>query len=275
MRIFVFTWDRYDSISTPKWFDESGLDYKVLVHDTQKEKQFISHGLIKKENIIISNQPKGLAYNRNFALSLMQPGEWALFFVDDLVEVTELDEYDTFATETLPVDLTNSSVWRPKLKKKITASEFIVRCEEAITKVQLGDINLIGFAGNDNPLFRTQKWKYNVLADGRCWLVRKTNLLFDTNAQLIDDVCWTAQNIQAYGKVLVNQWVLPNCKRYTEGAFGTKTQRMEQKIKECAYLVSTYPDYIQYAEKAGWPPGSHIRIRPTRQNNQPKTIPLF
>lgn len=272
MKIFIFTWDRYDSISTPAYFDASGIDdYHVLVHDRDKAEKFTT---LNPKNIIVTYQPKGLAYNRNFALDLMQPDEWALFFVDDLISVTKLDDYSTHPGETVPVTTSNSTEWGRKFKAPITATEFMEMCKECTAKADAEGIKLVGFAGNNNALFRVNKWKYNALADGRCWLVKKTNLQFDINAQLIDDVCFTALNIKAFGKVLINQWILPDCKRYTAGAFGTIDQRMEQKIKECKYLVTTYPEYIQYAEKKGWPSGSHITIS-RKKNNLKGHINLF
>ena len=103
------------------------------------------------------------------------------------------------------------------------------------------------------------------MADGRAWVVRKTKLRFDENVQLIDDLCWTALNIKHFGITVVNQWVLPDCKRYTSGSFGSKEQRMPQKLKEASYLVETYPELISFRKKAGWPEGSHVVLRPQKK----------
>lgn len=258
--IFIFTWDRCETITTPQFFDASGIGYRLLVHNGHHAEQYVKHGRINPGYIEITNKPKGLVYNRNYALNHMEMGQWGLFFVDDFKDLTELDDYETFPSDLLPVDVTNSTIWGKKLRKPIDAETFLARCEECINKAENEGINLVGFACYNNPLFRNQKWKYNSLADGRCLLVKKTNLRFDENVQTIDDYCWTAQNLKEFGGVLVNQWILPNCERYTAGAFGTMEDRMEQKIKDCAYLVKTYPDYVHYASKKGWPEGSHVAI---------------
>lgn len=109
--------------------------------------------------------------------------------------------------------------------------------------------------------YRRKKWKMNVLADGRAWVVRKTHLRFDENVHSMDDYAWTARNLAEFGVVVINNWVLPDCRRYTAGGYGSKEQRMTQKITEARYLVETYPDYVAYKAKAGWPEGSHVTIR--------------
>jgi hypothetical protein len=95
-------------------------------------------------------------------------------------------------------------------------------------------------------------------------VVRKTHLRFDENVQMIDDVCFTAQNILEFGSVLVDAWILPRCRRYTAGAFGSISQRLDQKRREVAYLVRTYPQICAVKRKAGWPDGTHVVIRNVR-----------
>jgi hypothetical protein len=162
----------------------------------------------------------------------------------------------------LPINLKNTTEYGKKFRKEITFSKFLERINETINYAETFGINLVGFAGFQNPLFLKNKWKFNCLADGRAWAIKKTKLRFDENAQLIDDVCWTALNIRN-GGVLINQWIIPDCKRYTAGGFGSISERMELRKKECAYLVQKYPDLIKYGEKKGWPHGSHIRIKNT------------
>ena len=89
----------------------------------------------------------------------------------------------------------------------------------------------------------------------------KHEISCDTNKQLADDLSFTLKNLKHYGKVLLDQWLIPKCKRYSRGAYGTKDQRMEQRIRECEYLVETYPDLAFFYDKPGWPEHSHIRIR--------------
>lgn len=268
MRVFVFTYNRYDSITTSQFLDKEEIAHTVLCHTKEARQKFIEAGRVKAENIIATGKPKGLTHNRNFALDMMTDGEWALFLVDDFIKVTELDEYDEIIGDTIPVDIENNSGWGRKFNRRISFKRFIDRAEESAGLAELQKIYLVGFAGYTNPLFRGKKWKYNTLADGRAWVVRKSDLRFDENVQMIDDVCWTAQNIIKFGGVLVNQWILPECSRYTAGSFGSIKDRLPQRLDECKYLVGNYPGLIRFAKKRNWPYGTHIRIANRKEVNR-------
>lgn len=261
MKVFVFTWDRYESLTTPTFLEKEKIPHIILCHSEEQKEKFIKAGRVNPNNIIATKNPKGLTYNRNFALDMMKSGEWAIFFVDDLVRITELDNYDSYKGTSLPITIKNSSGWNIRFKKEILIQRFIERAEESIRFAERFGICLVGFAGFENPLFLTEKWKFNSLADGRAWCVKKTSLRFDENVQMVDDVNWTALNIK-YSGVLINQWVIPNFRRYTKGGFGSILQRLEQRRLECKYLVNTYPNLIKYAKKTGWPFGTHVRIIP-------------
>ena len=260
MKIFIFTYDRFDTIATPKFFEHDNLDYTVLCHTEEAKREFIKAGRVNPRKIFSSNAPKGLACNRNFALSQMEPGEWALFIVDDLVNFYEYEEYETEKSEDLKIVMENAKNYNKKFKKIISAAKFLERCEECIKKAEEEKVNLVGFAAFLNPLFLGKKWKHNVFADGRCWLVKKSNLVFDENVNSYDDMMWSAMNIKN-GGLIVNQWVIPDCKRYSAGGVGSKEKRMEQKIKDCAYIERLHGDLVYFAKKPGFPAGSHLRIR--------------
>jgi hypothetical protein len=265
VKVFVFAYNRYDTMTTSTMLEDEGIDHTVMCHSEDDALMFIAGRTAKASNMYVTNNPKGLAYQRNSALDLMDEGEWAVFLVDDLINITELRNYAT-ATDPLPITTVNQGVYRERFKYPVTMRHFInVRAPELIAKCEHEGARLGGWAGNDNTMFRKGHWGKNILADGRAWVVRKTHLRFDSKVQMIDDVCWTAQNIEAFGSVIVDRWVLPLCKRFTKGAFGSKQERMPQKIAEAAYLVATYPNLITFKAKAGWPTGSHVALR-TRPN---------
>lgn len=269
MKVFVFGYNRYDSMTTSKMFEDEDIPHTVLIHTEEAREQFIQHGTAKPERLMVTGNPKGLAFQRNTALDMMVNGEWALFMVDDLKDVTELRNYDKVREASLPITTKNQSHYAERFRTPITMKQFMVRATQLAKKCEQSKANLGGFAGINNPLYRSRHYSYNVLADGRAWVVRKTHLRFDENVQLIDDLCWTALNIKHFGVVVVDQWVLPDCRRYTAGAFGSIEERLPQKMAEAAYLVKTYPELIAFKEKAGWPYGSHVVLR---QRNKPKHL---
>lgn len=269
MRVFVFGYNRYDSMTTSTMFEAEGIDHTVLVHTQEAAERFIQHGTAKENRLLVTGNPRGLANQRNTALEMMEDGEWALFMVDDLKEVSELRNYDRTTAPSLPINEKTQKHYGERFKNPITMTQYMKRANELVKKCETHNAHLGGFCGINNPLYRARHWSFNVLADGRAWVVRKTHLRFDTRVQLIDDLCWTALNIKHFGLVIVNQWVLPDCKRYSAGAFGSIEERLPQKMEEAKYLVETYPDLIAYKDKAGWPYGSHVVLR---QRNKPKHL---
>lgn len=266
MKVIVFGYNNYDGITTSKFLE--GIPHTLLTHTKEQKDNFIKSGrLAKSAKVIYSGNPKGLSYNRNYALSLLKQGEWAMFWVDDLIELTCNTKAVKAGKEVLDINFKNQNEHREDFKTKLNGKQFYTHCEQLIKKADKDGVHLIGFSCTDNPLFRVKRFSYHSFVDGRCYLVKKSSLRFDENVHSIDDMAWTALNLKKFGRVLVDQWVLPSCKRYVKGiSYGGKDERMQLKFKECAYLVRTYPQYIGIFPKAGWPIGTHVKIiyRPKR-----------
>jgi len=272
VQIFVFGYDRYDTMSTSVMLSDEAIPHTVLCHTEEAREKFIAAGTAQADQIVATGQPRGLANNRNAALDMMDTGEWALFLVDDLKSVTTVENYDTRRDDRLGITMENQKQIGPKTKEPCPLTDYLLWAEETIAVCESVGAHLGGFCGIANPLFRDAKWRFNVLADGRAWVVKKSSLRFDGGAQLIDDMCWTAQNIERFGAVVVNQWVLPDCKRYTAGSFGSIEERLPQKMQECDYLARTYPALIRIAKKAGWPYGSHVQLKRTLNPKQLRAL---
>ncbi len=269
MKVFVFGYNRYDSMTTSLMLENEGIDHTVLIHTEEAKEQFLKHGTVKENRVLVTNNPRGLGIQRNTAIDMMDEGEWALFLVDDLKDVTELRNYDRVTEPAIPITTKNQGHYAERFKNPITMERFVQRAKELAKKCEASGSNLGGFAAIDNPLFRAKHWTFNVLADGRALVIRKTHLRFDPVVQTIDDYGFTALNIRTFGVVVVNQWVLPDCRRYSEGGYGSLNERMEQKIADAKYLVDNFPDIVAYRDKPGHPYGSHIAIR---QRNKPKHL---
>lgn len=267
MRVFVFAYDRYEAMTTSKMLEAENIEHTVLCHTQEAADLFIKHGTAKPERIHITNNPKGLAFQRNSALELMQENEWAMFLVDDLKTVTELRNHDKVLEATIPITQQNQSHYAERFKHHITMQQFVERGKQLASQCDKHKCHLGGFAGINNPLYRKKHWSINVLADGRAWVVKKSDLRFDENVHMIDDLSFTTLNIKRFGIVIVNQWVLPDCKRYGAGGYGSINDRLEQKKQEVKYLVETYPELVAYKDKAGQEYRSHAALR---QRKKPK-----
>ena len=265
MKIIIFTYDRYDSITTSEYFKEHA--HIVLCHSEKMKSKYLEHGRIYGK-LISTEEPKGLANNRNYALSLMKEGEWAMFISDDLENVYKYKHLETAKYDVIPEEIDPNK----SFNDTISAEQLIEISKQEIKYCESKNIYLSGYASNENGFFLKKKKRDWSLVDGRCILVKKSNLKFDKNTQLVDDYSFTALNMKHFGKVNINQWVIPKCRRYTKGAYGSIEQRMDQKLRECKYLVEKYPDLIRYADKPNHIKGSHIKFR---YNKNPMQKTLF
>ena len=135
-----------------------------------------------------------------------------------------------------------------------------------IELAEKNNIHLIGFGLHDNPMNLRNKFGTRGLADGRFWLVKKSHYKFDLNAQLIDDVAWTAENLVRHKNVLVLNWCVPYFERYTPGGFGSTKERKALRMKECGYLANKFDPLVRIAKKPGWDYGTHIRLYASDNN---------
>ena len=267
MKVFVFTYDRYDSITTSLMLETEGIEHTVLCHTEEQKQNFIAGGLVKEERIIATGEPKGLARNRNWVLDKLEEGEWCLMLVDDLKSITELNNYDR-AQSPLPITFANQKRYKERFDTQITMSKFLMRAEK-LSKVADGvGCYLAGFCNMDNPMFRQNHYKTNVLVDGRAIIVKKSHMRYDPVVQTIDDYCFTAINLTETGIVFIDNWILPDCRRYTKGGYGTLDERMIQKMSDVDYLVRNWPQWLAVRDKANHPRGSHVGVR--QRGKKPK-----
>ena len=265
MKIFVFTYDRFTSIKTSPLLEDENIEHYLLCHTEEQKENFIKAGRVNPERLIATGQPKGLGHNRNVALDMMEDNEWALFLVDDLKSVTELQNHDKYVENNIPIDMSNQMEWKWKFKEALTMKGFVKRAEQLAEFCDSVNSYLGGFCGIDNPPFRKKHYTFNTFADGRAWVIKKSHLRFDPNVHSIDDYGWNALNIKTFGINVVNQWVLPDSERYSAGGYGSIQQRSKQKLVECAYLVNTFPEQLAYKDKPGHLPKTHITLRPQRK----------
>lgn len=258
MKVFTFFYNRYDNATTSKALNENGITHNVLVHNLDDLKKFIKGGTIQGK-VTVTNNGKGLAYQRNAALDMIETGEWAVFMSDDFQKIKAYPKEFIFSkTQNIAITQQNQNNYR--LKNEINLREMFNWFPKLIELAEKNNIHLIGFGLHDNPMNLRKKFNTRGLADGRFWLVKKSHYKFDLNAQMIDDFAWTAENLVRHKNVLVLNWCVPYFERYTAGGYGSMTERKALRIKECAYLANRFDPLIKIAEKPGWENGTHIRI---------------
>lgn len=264
MKVFTFFYNRFDTASTSLALAQSGIEHTVLIHTTEDLQKFTKGGTLHG-NPVVTNNGKGLAYQRNSALEMMNAGEWGVFMCDDFQKIKAYPQEFIFSkTQTIDINQQNQNKYR--LKNEINLKEMFSWFPKLISLAEANNIHLIGFGLHDNPMNLRKKFTTRGLADGRFWLVRKSHYKFDVNAQLIDDVAWTAENLVRHKNVLILNWCVPYFERYTAGGFGSTTERKALRMKECAYLANKFDPLVKIAEKPGWDYGTHIRLYGTDGN---------
>lgn len=266
MKVFTFFYNRYDTATTSKYLYQNDIKHTVLIHTESDYDKFVKGNTIYGD-AVVTNNPKGLAYQRNTALSHMDEGEWAVFMCDDFIQIKSKPK-ELILSSKNKLDITTANQSEHRLGKKDICSlrTMFSMFDKLISVAEANGIHLIGFGLHDNPLNMRNKFTTKGLADGRFWLVKKAKYKFDIKAQLIDDVAWTAENLIRHGNVLVLNWLVPYFQRYTSGGFGTTEERKKQRRLECQYLVNKYNPLVIYANKPGWDYGTHIRLNASGNN---------
>lgn len=266
MKVFTFYYNRYNNATTSIELNKNGIEHFVMIHNKEDYEKFKMNDTICGDAIITNNN-KGLSYQRNSALELMEYGEWAAFMCDDFKNIVS-KPIDLIISNQKNIDINFENQYIHRLRKKdsISLSQMFTIFPYLINIAEKNNIHLIGFGLHDNPLNLRNKFTTTGLADGRFWLIKKSKYKFDTNVQLIDDVAWTAENLIRHGKVLILNWLVPYFQRYTKGGFGNTTERLTQRKIECKYLVNKYYPLINYAHKTGWEYGSHIKLYGSKNN---------
>lgn len=265
MKVFTFFYNRFETATTSKALFENGIEHYVLMHSEQDLSKFKEGGTLKGTPIV-TNQQKGLAYQRNSALDMLKDGEWGVFMSDDFLKIRSYPEkWILSKTDRLPITLANQHEFalygpRKKFASEMSLKDMFALFPKLIDVAEKNKIHLVGFGLHDNPMNLIRKFSFRGLADGRMWLVKKSHYRFDANAQSIDDYAWTSENLVRHGNVLILNWTVPYFSRYSAGGFGTEKQRESQRNKECEYLVSKFHPLIRFAEKANHAYGTHIKI---------------
>lgn len=266
MKVFTFFYNRFENATTSIALEANNIPHYVLIHKAEDYDKFKRYNTCRGEGIV-TNNGKGLAYQRNTALEMMDTGEWSVFMCDDFQNIKSLPkEWIISKRQDLPIDFANQHKFRLRKENEISLKEMFSLFPTLIELAERNNIHLVGFGLHDNPMNLKKKFNHRGLADGRFWLVKKAAYRFDTKAQLIDDVAWTAENLMRHRNVLVLNWLVPYFQRYTAGGFGSTTERLALRRKECAYLADKYNPLVKIAQKPGWEYGTHIRIFGTDKN---------
>ena len=240
MKIFLMYYDRFDSATTSKMLNSTHV---VLCHNNKNLFSCIG----ESGTLLETKEPKGIQNNFNYALDMLEYGEWAIFMSDDLINAkrfvqNEQNPYGKFVECDLHYvidQLVNATVLCDKM-----------------------NVKLIGLATNENPTFaKGKKYGRYGLIDGRCFAIKKTDFRFHKLINTIPDYYATAYHLNKYKGNLILKHCLLNFGRYKKGGLGSVDDRLKDKIKDVQIMLNLFPENVAIKNKKNEPDGSHIIIK--------------
>lgn len=240
MNIYIPSYNRADSHTTYHVLGKMGLKSKVVVHTLEQKSDYVASRM-PEEDCLCLGAPPGLAANRKAIMDYARErGEtWHIQMSDDALEFTKVAE-PYYQQDRIEIPEENPRSVEKHFKVPMTGEEMLSVFSESVARAEEEGAYLVGFAVQDNYYFRSKKWKSTGLVDGRCWILHESNV-FDPNCDCRDDVSQTAINLLEHGRVCINNFMLPDFKRYTVGGLGTPKERYEKRKEECEYLMKKYP----------------------------------
>jgi len=252
MKIIIPSKGRSQTIKTHLLFKNK--DYYIIVHNDSEKDEYLKNKTIDPERIIVSNQPLGISYQRQWILdNLIKDNEWFITADDNIERITGLIGLKIQPT-------------RKDFSKELTTEQFIGICNEMIAISNINNISYCGFAVVDNYFFRLKKYRYAGYVISKLALIKKTGINYDSSILAMDDYGYTAENLLKYGKVLINNFVFPVAKHYQDGGIGNYQERLSKKIKDCVYLMNKYPELFRYKSKVGCDAKAELQVRFTTTN---------
>ena len=264
MKTFVFAYNRYHTMTTSKMLAAEGIEHYVMMHSEADREKFEAGGTIgATAHVVVTGNPKGLTRQRNSALDMLDEGEWAVFMNDDLKRITMLRQYETYKGNRIEITPANIRKVDQDFRTEITCRKLFELMETTIREsAEREGARLVGFVPHTNTQFRGSKVTRQGLVDGRLWLFKnERGTRFDERVNVLEDHDFTAYHLCRYGRVHVENWILPEFGRNTAGGFGTIQDRAPQLREEAAYLIEKWDGLFGYKEKKGYPPRTQLQFK--------------
>ena len=234
IKVFTLYYDRFETATTSLALKKSKIDHTVICH-YNKEKFKNIHG-----KIIETNKPKGIQYNLNAGLNLLEQNEWGVFLSDDYKKSFRLDKKNNKFVECELKEVFDNLVKATKVADKV-------------------GVKLVGLNSTGNALYANKKFGKYGLVDGRMFAIKKTE--FEWRKDIITDYYASLYHLQKYGGNLILQDCYAQFDRYASDGIGTAQNRAKDKKKDIRILKNLFRNMVKIKDKAGQPKGTHIIIK--------------
>lgn len=257
MKIIIPSYNRATTIKTPRYLESGGCnDYRVVVHTDEQAREYEKEGV---KNLVVSGVPRGITNQRNWITrNLVEPNEWYVSLDDNITGFRGVAP-EHYASPELAVK--SSRFDRAIFDYQIPWGELFERWRLDIAHADAHGIAYVGFATVPNYYFLGKKYRHVGYVISKAVLIRRMGIWYDTKLEAMEDFGFCAENLVRFGKVLINNFIIPEAGHYEAGGIGTYEERLPRKIQDCEYLMQKYPGLFRYKVKAGCHPRAELQIR--------------
>tara|TARA_R110002020_G_scaffold56888_3_gene156967 strand:+ start:1155 stop:1871 length:717 start_codon:yes stop_codon:yes gene_type:complete len=236
MKVFTLYYDRFETATTSLALKNSKIEHTVICHYNKEKFKNICGDIIE------TNKAKGIQYNLNAGLELLEEGEWGVFLSDDYKKSFRLDKKDNKFVE-------------------CELEEVFENLVEATKVADTVGVKLVGLNSTGNALYASKKYGKYGLVDGRMFAIKKTEFEWRKDINTITDYYASLYHMKKYGGNLILQDCYAEFDRYASDGIGTAQNRAEDKKKDIRILKNLFRNMVKVKEKAGQPKGTHIIIK--------------
>lgn len=258
--IYIPSYQRSKTIKTSLYLDAKNISYKVLLHTEKEKEEYVSAGRVRGEDIIVTNAAKGITHQRNYICeNLAVRGKWHITLDDNISGFKRVIDKHYFTKKSIDVD--SPDVTQTSFNQPVHADEFVKLLEEDIKIAEQIKSYYCGFASVDNYFFNSKKYRPVGYVISKAVAIKYDGSTYDKKLNGMEDFGFTAAQLLAHGKVLINGWIKPINGHYEKGGIGTYEERLPSKIHDAALLIKKFPGLFRYKEKKGCHPKAELQIR--------------
>lgn len=236
MKVFIPSTGTPSRLFTHNAFPKH-VELTAVFHNVEQSLGFINmDDWTAKNHVLISGVNTGYIGQMQWIENLVKEGEWFLKADDNIRAFIGADGNA----------LSQETAWQ------------IIN--EAINEAEKRGAKLVGFATVDNPFFRKAKYRDVGFCMGKMYAQKKVSGITPSGT-ILDDYERTAQHLERFGRVLVDNSLHSKSKHYEKGGIGTWDERLPQKMKSVKYLMERFPGLYRIKEKAGKEHGSEMQMR--------------
>ncbi len=269
MKIFIPTKNRAALISTHLVPALAGNDIRILVHDSKQALAY-QDAIGRHRGLTVTHTPSdtfGLTRQREWATKQCEQDEWIVFADDNIVDITGVPVWFRHETR-IPVTGTEGlrsqdklMPWRDLYGHSLTPAEFPQVFGACTTQADRIGAKMVGFATTGNHYFRGVKWREVGYVIGKMMFWKVDHSYRWDHTISMEDFRNTGEHLLNYGRVLIDNFLFPECTHYQPGGMGTYAERVPQRKADVQNLLAMYPGLFRVKNRKHFVENTDLAVR--------------